>query len=249
MNVYRLLKFEIKKLFNQPIAYAGIIIVALVCIVFCVLNVLNRPPDAYSGVLMMADVIDFQNNILLLPLVAILVAAHSVSEEISTGTLRTLITKPVKRENIVAGKVLSVFVYLCCTVYLTMIIAVLFGLRWGYPEDAGSFILKLVLVYFVYVLVNMVLVAFTIAVCALGAKPTLTGLAAVGFHIIILIAGQIRQVQELTYIHHVSKIIQTIMGMSLEGMVMYKSLAIIMIYILALLLVATTLWEKRDINA
>lgn len=248
MNLYRLLKFEIKKLFKQPITYAGLIIVSLVCILFCLLNVLSRPPDAYNGVLVVADVID-QNGIIILPLVAILVAAHSMSEEFSTGALRTLLTNPVKRENVVASKFLSLFIYMCCVAYLIMGIAFLFGLRWGYPEGSVSVLLKLLLVYFAYVLASMVLVAFAIAFAALGAKPAFTALTAVGFHFILLIASMFPQIQEYTFIHHASKMIQYIMGTSFEGMAAYKSLAIILIYILALLLVASTLWEKRDINA
>ncbi len=249
MNLYRLLKFEIKKLFKEPIAYAGIIIVSLVCILFCVLNVVNRPQDAYSGVLIITDVIDFQNNILILPLVAILVAAHSMSEEFSTGALRTLLTNPVKRENVVASKFLSLFVYMCCVAYLSMGIAFLFGLRWGYPEGSSSVVPRLLFLYLVYVLASMVLVAFTIAIAALGTKPAVTALTAVGFYVIILIAGLVQQIQEYTFIHHVSKMIQYVMGASFEGLAAYKSLAIILIYMLALLLVASTLWEKRDINA
>jgi ABC-2 type transport system permease protein len=248
MSLYRLTKFEIKKLFWHKTAHAGIIIALLVCILYCVLNYFNRPVEGYSGVVIITDNINFQNSILTLPLIAILLAVHSVSEEFSTGTLRTLLTKPVKRENVVASKFLAILVYMCCISYAIFVISFLFGLRWGYPEDFAFIIPKLLVIYFVYVLGNVVLVAFTFAVASLNINPTLTALIAVGFHIVLLILGLFSSVQTYTFFHHATNLIKLLTGMIIDWKSVYQSLAVILVYILGLLLIASTLWERRDVS-
>lgn len=249
MNIISLIKFETKKLFKQKPALAGYIIIVLASILFCVLNVVNRPPGSYTGIDMIMDNLHLQNNILFIfPMVAILLAVHSLSGEISTGTLRTLLTKPIKRENILLSKFFALLIYVCAAFYGTFIISLVIGFRWGYPDETAAFVLRIVFVYFVYVLGTMVLVAFTFLTATLVTSPVITALISLGFHRLWMIIETFAQIRDYTFSYHVSSAFQLLIARSINYRLLWQSLAVILIYMLAFLLIAVTLWDKRDIH-
>ncbi|MGC1122026.1 MAG: ABC transporter permease [Candidatus Methanofastidiosia archaeon] len=249
MNLYRVTRFEVSKLFRQRTAYAGLIIVFLVCCLYSVINWITRPVGSYSGVMIITDNVNFQNSMLILPFLAVLVAANSICVELSSGTLRTLFTRPVKRENVIAGKFLAVFLYMCLVVYGIALLSFLFAIRWGFPEDFVSFIPRLLLICLVYVLANMVVVAFTFVVASQSASIALTALVSVGFYVVSMLVEFFKQVQPYMFLHNAQNLFQTLLGGPFELRTAYYSIGIILIYILGLLLIASTLWEKRDIKA
>lgn len=249
MSFLNLFKFELKKLFKQKLAHTGVIIAVVLSISHFFLNYVNRPADTYSGFNIILDNLQIHTVVLFtFPVIAVLMAVWSSSREFSTGTIRTVLTKPVKRENIIFSKVLAIFCYLCVVSYAIMGLSFLFGLRWGYGEGVPSFILHLALMYFEYILGSMVLVAFTFVVASFKTDVVVTSLLSLGFHRLFLILEFFPQIQKFTYSYHISNSIQLLMARSLDFGQFYQSLAVILIYILAFLLLATLLWEKRDIT-
>lgn len=248
MSFSNLLKFEVKKFFKEKTALAGLLLVVAVCVVFSLMNFISRPADAYGGVQMIMDSIYIQNTVLfIIPFVAILLAVHSTSEEFSTGTMRTLMTRPVKRENIVASKVLVLLLYLCIVSFTVMVISFLFGLKWGYPEGSASIMPRVVLIYLEYVLGAMVLAAFTFFVASRGVKPVVTAVTSLGFFMVFVLLERFPPVQNYTFSYHVSSSIQLFMAETINTRMALQSTAAVLIYILAFLLLASTLWERRDI--
>lgn len=250
MSLLKLVQFELKKLFRQKLAYIGLIIIILVSSLHFFLNYMNRPAEAYSGFAMIMDSLYIHNSFLFtLPVIAVLLAVFSLCEEFSTGTLRTLMTRPVKRENIVISKFLALFIYMALAFYVLMAISFLFGLRWGYSEDFASSVPRLLFIYFEYILGTMVLVAFTFIVAAFGLHPVSTALISLGFHKLSLLLELFSPIQKYYYSYHITNLAQSLMASSLDYRQIYQSLAIILIYILAFLLIATTVLEKKDIKA
>ncbi|MBU7015484.1 MAG: ABC transporter permease subunit [Theionarchaea archaeon] len=249
MNVYRVTRFEVSKLFRQRIAHAGFIVVFLVCCVYCVINWMTRPVGSYSGVMIITDNISFQNSLLILPFLAILVAANSVSGELSSGTLRTLLTRPVKRDNVIVGKFLAEFLYMCLVVYGIALLSFLFAIRWGFPEDFISFIPRLLLICLVYVLINMILAAFTFVVASQSTSIALTAFASLGFYMISMLVEFFNKIQTYMFLNNAQTLFQMLMGGPFELRSTYFSVGVILIYTLGLLLIASVLWEKRDIRS
>lgn len=249
MSLLKLIKFEVKKLFKQRIAYIALILAVLLSIIYFLLNFVNRPADAYSGFNVMVDNLQIHTVVLFtFPIIAILMAVWSVSEEFSTGTIRTLMTKPVKRENIIVSKLVALLLYMCFVSYTIVGVSFLLGLRWGYGEGVISFVLSLLLMYFMYILGTMVLVAFTFLVASFSTNTVVTALISLGFHRVFLVLEFFTQVQKFTFSYHISNSVQLLMARSIDFKQAYQSLAVVLIYILAFLLLASTLWERRDIK-
>lgn len=250
MSLYRLLIFEIRKLFKDRTAHAGFILTAVVCILFSLLNYLNRPSDAYSGIGIIMDNIHIQTSVLFtLPLLAVFLAVHSLSEEFSSGTLRTLMTRPLKRENILISKALALFIYMFLSYCIVLVISLLFGFKWGFPENFISFVPRLLSICFIYALFTLVLVAFTLMVASFGTPPVLTTITAFGFYLTCILLELFVTIRGITFTYNTSQIIQLLLGPSINARTLFQSLAAILIYILGLLLVASILWERRDVAA
>ena len=250
MTFLTMLTFEIKKLFKRRSAHAGIIIIGLVTIALSVLTWISRPAETYSGVSLILDTLHFHNNVLFtFPLVAVLLAVQSFSEELSTGTLRTVVTKPVRRENVLVSKAVALFLYMLCALYLQMVITLLIGLRWGYYEGFASFVPRLLFIYFEYALGSMVLVAFTFIAASLVVNPVMTALISLGFHKLLFVIESFSQIRNYTVSYHISTSFQMLTGRSVDFRQLYQSLAVVLIYILAFLLIASFIWERRERTA
>lgn len=249
MSLLKLSKFELRKLFKDKTAHAGLIYVLVVTFLYALLNYLNRPEGTYTGTEMIMDSVYVQNSVLFtIPLVAILLSVHSLCEEFSTGTIRTLMTKNVRRENILASKTIALFVYLCVCVYSTLVISALVGLKWGYPGDAVSFIPRLLFIYFEYVLSAMILVVFSFLVASLGGKTIVTAFATLGFLLTFVILELFTQVRTYIYTYHVTSSIQLLLAPTINARLLFQSLAVLLIYLFGILLAAATILEKRNIR-
>jgi ABC-2 type transport system permease protein len=249
MSFIALFKFEMKKLFKQKPALTGIIIVILSTTFFCILNIVNRPVGTYSGIDMVMDSLHIQTNILFIfPMVAILLTVYTLTGEGSKGTLKTILTKPIKRENILSCKFLSILVFTCLIFYTTLVISLLFGLRWGYAEGSASFFPRILFVYFIYVMGTLVLVAFTFIVTSLVNNPFIVALISLGFHKLWLIIETFSQIRDYTFSYHVTSSFQLLMAQSINFGLIRESLVVILVYMLAFLLIAATLWERKDID-
>lgn len=82
-------------------------------------------------------------SFLLLPLLVTLFASDLVSSELAEGTIKILLTRPVRRERILASKALALFACVTLTVALAAAVSYLFGgiafgfRGWGAPTLTG----------------------------------------------------------------------------------------------------------------
>ena len=83
------------------------------------------------------------SSFLLLPLLVTLFASDLVSSEVSRGTIKILLTRPVRRWKVLAAKTLALFACVTLTVVLGAIVSYLFGgtafgfRGWGAPMLTG----------------------------------------------------------------------------------------------------------------
>jgi ABC-2 type transport system permease protein len=82
-------------------------------------------------------------SFLLLPLLVTLFASDLVSSELSEGTIKVLLTRPVRREKVLASKAVALFACVTLTVALAAAVSYLFGgtafgfRGWGAPTLTG----------------------------------------------------------------------------------------------------------------
>lgn len=99
-------------------------------------------PNALSGPFFSRHFI-VAASFLLLPLLVTLFASDLVSSEVSRGTIKILLTRPVRRWKVLAAKVLALFACVTLTVALGAIVSYLFGgiafgfRGWGAPMLTG----------------------------------------------------------------------------------------------------------------
>lgn len=83
------------------------------------------------------------SSFLLLPLLVTLFASDLVSSELAEGTIKVLLTRPVRREKVLASKTLALFACVTLTVALAALVSYLFGgmafgfRGWGAPTLTG----------------------------------------------------------------------------------------------------------------
>lgn len=102
----------------------------------------NINPTAPNGVTFARD---FMNNAvnLFIPLLVVIIASDLVSGEHTSGTIKLLLTRPVKRWRILTGKLLALLLFVSAIVFLTGIMAygisgLFFGYEgWNYPVLTG----------------------------------------------------------------------------------------------------------------
>jgi ABC-2 type transport system permease protein len=251
MSLYRLIKFETKKLFKDRVAHAGAIVVFLAGVLYILSTYAARPPGSYTGPSMVVDTIYFQGmGIFTIPLLTILITVYISCGEASTGVLKEVLTKPVKRENLVVSKFVAVFLYIAGISYGLMVISSIVGIHWGYPDNFSSLLPKLVFIYLVYILGSMVLAAFTLMISTLSTRPMLTAVTALGFHTvsIIVIVQPFELIKNYAFSQLVFDLVKLTMGQISNFRDIYQPVAIIIIYILGFLLAASSIWEKKDIT-
>jgi len=92
----------------------------------------NLDPEAISGPLFARG---FANaaSYLLLPLLALVFASDVVSSEFSQGTIKLLLTKPIRRARVLMSKLVALGIAITLTVFFGAVVAYVFGgLAYGY---------------------------------------------------------------------------------------------------------------------
>lgn len=249
MNILTITRFELKKLLKQRIVHASYILSCLITVLFFLLNYINRPADMYSGFSLIMDNLHVLNNILfMLPLIAIVLTVTSISWEHSSGTLRTLLTRPIRRENIVIGKFLALLCIMCSLYYLIFMLTMILGLRWGYGGEFIVFIPRIFLIFLEYVLGTMIFVSLTGVIAFFVPNNLLALLLSLGLHRLWLMLDSIDQVNRYLFSYHISSITQLMMGNFIDYTDLFQSQIVILVYLLGIMLMLTTLWEKRDLQ-
>lgn len=99
-------------------------------------------PNALSGPFFSRNFV-VAASFLLLPLLVTLFASDLVSSELSEGTIKVLLTRPVRREKVLASKAVALFACVTLTVALAAVVSYLFGgtafgfRGWGAPTLTG----------------------------------------------------------------------------------------------------------------
>jgi ABC-2 type transport system permease protein len=92
----------------------------------------NINPSSPNGVTFTRDFIKFTIS-LFLPLMVVVVAADIVSSEQSTGTIKILLTRPVRRWKILMSKFITVILFISLIIFLTGVLSyVISGVVFGY---------------------------------------------------------------------------------------------------------------------
>ena len=137
LRVYR---WELAKLAAQKRTYLGLVVAAIVPVVFVVVLVLQRggPNDVPLGRyirdtgLAVPFVVLFFMSIWGLPLITALVAGDIVAAESHNGTLKTILTRSRDRGQVFAGKALATATYTICAVFALGLTGVIAGsIAWG----------------------------------------------------------------------------------------------------------------------
>jgi ABC-2 type transport system permease protein len=140
LTIYR---WELRKLVSQKRTYLGLVLSAILPLVFVIVENLRQRPHrggesifaaeiTHSGlatpVLMLTFLVLF-----MLPLVAALVAGDVVANEDGNGTLKTILTRSVDRGQVFAAKALTAMTYATVAVFLSAVVATVAGVAsWGF---------------------------------------------------------------------------------------------------------------------
>ncbi|MBU7048171.1 MAG: hypothetical protein HXS54_17180, partial [Theionarchaea archaeon] len=79
-------------------------------------------------------------------------------------------------------------------------------------------------------------------------NPFIVVLISLGFHKLWLIIETFSQIRNYTFSYHVTSSFQLLMAQSINFGLIRESLVVILVYMLAFLLIAATLWERKDIH-
>jgi ABC-2 type transport system permease protein len=213
------------------------------------LNYVYRPVEEYNGFSLIMENLQVLHSILfILPVIAIILTVISLSWERSSGTLRTLLSRPISRENVIIGKFLSLFCIVCSLYYLTLLFTVLLGLRWGYGGEFMSFFPRIVLIFFEYVLGTMIFVSLACLIAGAVFNPLLTLLLSVGLHRAILVIESFTEVKPYLFSYHIYLLSELLNARAIDYSGLFESQIVVLVYLLGIMVVVTTLWEKRDLR-
>jgi ABC-2 type transport system permease protein len=132
LTVYR---WELRKLRFQKRTYLGLGLAAVVPIIFCVAVATQggQPEDVAFGRyihetgLAIPLVLLLFGSVWMFPLITALVAGDIVASEDHNGTLKTILTRSVERQQVFGGKVLATGTYAVAAIAVSGIVAVIAG--------------------------------------------------------------------------------------------------------------------------
>lgn len=138
LTVYR---WEVRKLLAQKRTYIGVGAAALLPVIFVTVMALQSggPYDAplghnlrRTGIVLTLVVLTFASRFGA-QLVTALVAGDIVANEDSTGTLKALLTRSARREQILGGKILATFTYVLVLLLAILATGMIAGIAaWGF---------------------------------------------------------------------------------------------------------------------
>ncbi|MBU7030889.1 MAG: ABC transporter permease [Theionarchaea archaeon] len=249
MNVVTITRFELKKLLKQRLVHASYVLVCSITVLFFILNYFYGPTDRYSGFSLIMENLQVLNDILfILPLIGIVLTVASISWERSSGTLRMLLTRPVQRETIIIGKFLALLCIMSSLYFLILVLTVILGLNWGYGGEFMDFIPRIFLIFLEYILGTMIFVSLTGVITFFVPNHLLALLLSLGLNRLWLVLDSLEGVNRYLFSYHISTITQLMMGNFIDYSDLYQSQIVICVYVLGIMLVLTTLWEKRDLT-
>jgi len=185
--------------------------------------------------------------------IVVIIAVGFVCGEARDRTLRTSLTKPVSRENILLSKFIANVIYIMLLLGAVALIAAIAGIKWGFTGDSEVKleVLKLVLGYLVYVLELSVVASFSFLVSVLTDSLTIAYIVGLAFNFSDFIQTAFDKIAPYTYPYHIEQAEQAIFGFfstEIDWRLLQKSLGVVGIYILAFLLIATIIFERKDIK-
>ena len=143
-RVPTVLRWELRKLASQKRTYLGFGLAAVFPLIFVVFQNLHQHHDrggdfsifsaqiTQSGLATPVLTLEFL-SLFMLPLIASLVAGDIVAAEDGNGTLKTILTRSVNREQVFAAKALAALLYATCAVFLSAAVATIGGVAsWGF---------------------------------------------------------------------------------------------------------------------
>lgn len=232
----------------------------------------NIDPMAPSGVTFAREFME--NSVsLFLPLLVVLLAADMVSSELSSGTIKLLISRPVARWKILLSKLITLIFYISLTVFAVLLFSylisgVLFGYGgWDFPVLTGFQVVGSeldtskvhILPSWQYILMEYGLAWFS-AVCV-GIIALMVSVlvrsAAVSMGIMlaaiisgVILANMVQAWEEAKYFFMVNlNLIDYLSGSRppIEGMTLTFSLAVLSVWALVALFVSFRVFTKQDI--
>jgi ABC-2 type transport system permease protein len=132
-------RWEVRKLAHQGRTYLGIAIAAVGPIVYLLLEITQGPPKGpltdnlgHTGVAFALVV--FKLILVIGPAIIVaLVAGDIVAAEDLGGTLKTILTRSLRRGHVLAGKALALYTYLVAAMVTFFVVATVAGvIAWGF---------------------------------------------------------------------------------------------------------------------
>jgi ABC-2 type transport system permease protein len=271
MELTRLVKIELVKLFSRKGTWIGFLIIAFVPIILSLyFFVVSGEDTTIKG----TDVI--QSSLWLgkifATLFVIIVSVGLMSGEAKDKTLRVSLTNPVSRENVFLAKFLAMVVYIMTVLLFVSLIGALPGIKIGFLQpdaDTQKEAIRLALSYLVYVCELTFVASFCLFVSVLTDSPMIAYVIGFVFNnqltdtiqtaVIEPLWGMVLEKASISYLpshftfpYFIGQAQQAIGGTFLstdiDWHLLQKSLGVVGIYILAFLLVATIIFERKDIK-
>lgn len=254
MELPRLIKVELVKLFMKRSTWIATLLVVFMPIVIFLYFIITGTPDmGVSGFSLIR--FSLQLGKTLASLIVVIVSVGIVCGEAKDRTLRASLTKPVSRENVLLSKFIAILIYIMALLLAVGIGGALAGIKWGFQPEESTVrqeVGRLALNWLLYVLELCVVASFSFLVSVLTDSPTLAYIVGLAFNFSDFIQTAFDKIAPYTYPFHRDKAMEAIYGTffstAIDWRLLQKSLGVIGIYILAFLLIATIIFERKDIK-
>ena len=256
MELPRLIKVELTKLFSKRSTWiASLLIVLMPVVIFLYFLVTGLPDIGLNGFFIIKS--SLQLGKMLASIIVVIIAVGMVSGEAKDKTLRTSLTKPVSRENVLLSKFIAILLCIMILLLLLSLVGAVAGIKWGFKPEENSDVkkdmLRIALSYLVHVLELCVVASFSFLISVLTDSPTLAYIVSLSFNFSDFIQTAFEKIAPYSYPYHIEQAQEAIYGTflsttTIDWHLLQRSLGVIGIYILAFLLVATIIFERKDIK-
>jgi hypothetical protein len=111
-----------------------------------------------------------------------------------------------------------------------------------------SFFPRIVLIFFEYVLGTMIFVSLACLIAGIISNPLLTLLLSVGVHRALLVIESFTEVKPYLFSHHIYLLSELMKARVIDYSGLFESQIVVLVYLLGIMVLVTTLWEKRDLH-
>jgi ABC-2 type transport system permease protein len=211
-RVPTVLRWELRKLVAQKRTYLGLVLAMLFPAIFVIVENLHQHHDRggdfsiFSGQLTQSGLatpvltLEFLSAFML-PLIGALVAGDIVAAEDGNGTLKTILTRSVNRDQVFAAKALAALLYATLAVFLAAAVATIGGVAsWGFHPvrtlsgtlvSAPEALLLVVASNAMYMIPMLAVVAIGVLLSTATRNSTASVVGTVGIVILLYILGGI----------------------------------------------------------